>query len=206
RVLWEEMLGQNMDAVAIDYWDSPTQKRAFASGFGHILDETGNIILKLGEEIVPHGQELRVARFDDDVPGSQMMIRYHGHQPDVMLVDQSGQVVRRFQLNKSPNNTGMEAVYWNGDNQPALLYNGGQLWNGRGESLFAFDLPPPRGSKRQGWYHCIPADVCGDQREEVVLYNPWDTAIYIYTPTLLNESAYKGYQPTPRQYNVRLMD
>ncbi len=207
NVLWEEMLGRNMDAVAIDYWDKPTQRRAFASGFGHILDEKGNIILKLGEEVVPHGQELRVGHFDGTKPSPQMMIRYNGHQPDVMLVDQLGQVVRRFQLNESPNNTGMEAVYWNGSDQPALLYNGGQLWNGQGESFITFEeLPPPRGNKRQGWYHCIPANVCGDEREEVVLYNPWDTTIYIYTPAPFHEDVFAGYQPTPRQYNVRLMD
>ena len=63
-ILWEEMLGRHMDAVAIDYWDDLTKKRAFASGFGHVLDEKGNIILKLGEEVVPHGQELRVGHFD----------------------------------------------------------------------------------------------------------------------------------------------
>ncbi|MPY89796.1 MAG: hypothetical protein GEU99_17975, partial [Luteitalea sp.] len=34
-VLWAEMLGSNMDSVAIDYWDHPTQKRAFGSGYGH---------------------------------------------------------------------------------------------------------------------------------------------------------------------------
>ena len=137
----------------------------------------------------------------------QMMIRYNGHQPDVMLVDQSGQVVRRFQLNESPNNTGMEVVYWYGADQPALLYNGGQLWNGKGKSVITFqELPPPRGNKRQGWYHCIPANVCGDEREEVILYNPWDTAIYIYTPAPFHEDTFAGSQPMPRQYNVRLMD
>ncbi|MEO0332133.1 MAG: hypothetical protein AAF223_10670, partial [Bacteroidota bacterium] len=108
---------------------------------------------------------------------------------------------------QSPNNTGMEVVYWYGADQPALLYNGGQLWNGKGKSVITFqELPPPRGNKRHGWYHCIPANVCGDDREEVVLYNPWDAAIYIYTPTPFVKDAFAGYQPTPRQYNVRLMD
>ncbi|MEM9672320.1 MAG: hypothetical protein AAF992_06975 [Bacteroidota bacterium] len=207
QILWEEMLGQHMDAVVVDYWDHPTKKRAFASGFGHILDEQGNVILRLGKDIVPHGQELRVAYFDNQVPGPQMMIRYNGHHPDVMLVSRRGEVLRRFQLNESPNNTGMEAVYWQGFNQPAMLYNGGQLWSGQGELAITFkELPPPRGSKRQGWYHCIPANVCGDTREEVILYNPWDTAVYTYTSSPLNENAFAGYQPQPRQYNVRLMD
>ena len=205
--LWEEKLGKNMDAVVIDYWDDPEKKRAFCSGFGHVMDRQGNIMLKLGEETVPHGQELRVARFDSAVPGQQMMIRYQGHAPDVMLVGLGGNVIRRFRLNDSPNHTGMDAVYWNGPDQPAHLYNGGMLWSGQGTSLGVFPgLPEPIGNKKQGWYHCIPADVCGDEREEVVLYNPWDKFVYVYTPSPLRQKAHHQYQPGPRQYNVRLMD
>jgi hypothetical protein len=206
-VLWEKMLGRHMDSVAIDYWDHPARKRAFASGYGHVLSETGNAILSLGEAIVPHGQELRVARFDGAVSGPQMMIRYNGHEPDVILVGTEGTVIRRFTLNQSPNNTGMEAVYWSGPDRPAHLYNGGALWSGQGERLW--DLPglaPPVGDRRMGWYHCIPADVAGDDREEVVIYNPWDRFILIYTPAPFHGKAFGGYKPGPRQYNVRLMD
>ncbi len=55
-------------------------------------------------------------------------------------------------------------------------------------------------------YHCIPANLCGDAREEVVLYNPWDRYCWIYTPPPFNSSKYKGYHATPRQYNARIMD
>ena len=206
-VLWEEMLGRNMDAVVIDYWDHPKKKRAFCSGYGHVMDEKGNAILKLGEETVPHGQELRVARFDSAVAGKQMMIRYDGHTPEVLLVGLEGKVIRRFKVNESPNNTGMEVVYWNGPDKVAHLYNGGILWSGKGEMRWKLPgLPPPAGDKRMGWYHCIPADVCGDKREEVVVYNPWDRVIYIYTPAPYVRPKFLGYHPTPRQYNVRLMD
>ena len=206
KPLWEEKLGKNMDAVMIDYWDDPVKKRAFCSGFGHVMDKQGDVILKLGEKVVPHGQELRVARFDDAVSGPQMMIRYQGHQPEVMLVGLEGKVIRRFRLNDSPNHTGMEAVYWNGSDQPAHLYNGGMLWSGMGKAFPFPDLPEPVGSQRQGWYHCIPANVCGDEREEAVVYNPWDQFIYIYSPAPVIPSAFQAYQPTHRQYNVRLMD
>ena len=206
EILWEKELGKNMDAVVIDYWDHPTKKRAFCSGFGHVMDERGRVILKLGEAVVPHGQELRVAHFDASVPGPQMMIRYQGHEPEVMLVGQEGKIIRHFRLNESPNNTGMEAVYWNGSDALALLYNGGMLWSGQGEPVIEFALPKARGNKRQGWYHCVPANVCGDAREEVILYNPWDPFMYIHTPAPFDRSAYPGYQAEPRQYNVRLLD
>ncbi|MGI5820389.1 MAG: hypothetical protein ACOX9R_20055 [Armatimonadota bacterium] len=59
---------------------------------------------------------------------------------------------------------------------------------------------------RQGWFHCIPADLCGDAREEVVLYDPHGASVFIYTPAPLDRSAYAGYEHTARQYNARLMD
>ncbi len=59
---------------------------------------------------------------------------------------------------------------------------------------------------RMAWYHCIAADVCGDDREELILYDPWSPQIHVYTPHPLIPDAYRGYRPTPRQYNPRLMD
>ena len=56
------------------------------------------------------------------------------------------------------------------------------------------------------WYHCIPANLCGDQREELVLYNPWSARIYIYTQRDNDMSAYTGFKAGPRQVNPRLMD
>ena len=71
-------------------------------------------------------------------------------------------------------------------------------------------MTPPRvkdvPGANMGWYHCFAADICGDEREEVVVYNPWDKFVAIYTPAPLDEDAYAGYRATPRQYNARLMD
>ena len=118
-------------------------------------------------------------------------------------------IVDRLQLNFSPTNVGMEAVYWNGPDKPALLCNGAWLWDletGAGRSLP--DLPAPNGNKvhRMGFYHAIPANACGDEREELVLWDPTARHVYIYTAKPLDESAYRGYQAGPRQYNPRLMD
>ena len=57
-----------------------------------------------------------------------------------------------------------------------------------------------------GFYHAIPANICGDEREELVLWDPTAKHIYIYTPKPLDESMYGGYVASPRQYNPRLMD
>ena len=206
KAKWEKQLGEHMDSVAITEWDNGCI-RAICSGFGHVVDEDGNIILKLGKEIVPHGQEVRCANFVKELPGPEMIIRYNGHAPDVILVSNTGEILKQFQINDSPNNTGMEAIFWNGPDAPSMLYNGGLLWRGTGQLFAALpDLPKPIGPERMGWYHCIPGNLCGDDREEMVLYNPWDKFIYIYTPFPLDEKAFKKYQAGPRQYNVRLMD
>ena len=52
---------------------------------------------------------------------------------------------------------------------------------------------------------CI-RDRCGDAREEVVLYDPYSDAIYIYTPAPFDPKAFSGYHNTLRQYNARLID
>jgi hypothetical protein len=154
--VWEKKLGKNMDSVTINWWDHKKKKRAFASGFGHVLDREGNILLQLGGKEVPHGQELRVADFEGTLPGNEMIVRYNGHNEQVMLVGNSGKIIRRFTINRSPNNTGMEVVYWFGTGKPAMLYNGGMLWKGDGSRSFVLPgLPPVRGAARQGWYHCI---------------------------------------------------
>ena len=209
KPLWEEKLGPNMDSVAITEWDDG-QMRAICSGAGHVVDEHGNAVLKLGEEEVPHGQEVRVADFLAEYPGPEMVVRWNGHNPDLLVVrSATGEAVRRFTINDSPTNVGMEAVHWHGRDEPALLYNGGLLWNVEDQTSAELPgLPPPNGGDvhRMSFYHCIPANVCGDEREELVLWDPTSTAIYIYTPEPLEEAAFGRYRPGPRQYNPRLMD
>jgi hypothetical protein len=205
RVLWQKMLSPHMDSVAIAPWDNGNV-RVIGSGAGHVVDRNGNVILALGAQAVPHGQEVRVADFRAQSPGPEMILRHRGHQPDVLLAGNDGKVLSSFRLNDSPNNTGLETVYWNGPAQPALLYNGGMLWAPDGSRSVALsELGPPIGPEKTGWYRCIPADVYGDDREELIVFNPWDTAIYVFSQPQDNGS-FKTYRPGPRQYNARLMD
>lgn len=209
--LWEARLSPHMDSVTIARWDGGAM-RAVCSGGGHVMDASGRIVLALGERTVPHGQEVRVARFLSDEPEPQMAIRYDGHRPDIIVVDTAGRVRRRLRLNESLNNTGMESVYWSGVEEPALLYNGGVLWDlDSGESLVLPGLPEPEPIGRMAWYHCIPGDFTGGGREDVLLYNPWNPAVYIYTQQAARggptTSGYpKPFRSGPRQYNARLMD
>lgn len=208
QALWERKLGKNMDCVLIDYWEQDSLKRAICSGFGHVMDAAGDTLLRLGEELVPHGQELRLGNIDPFSPGREMVIRYNGHRPEVHVVGQEGKLLRSFRLNDSPNHTGMEMILGAGPEAPALLFNGGALWNGQGQLVCELEgLPrPPQGAVRQGWYHGIPLDMAGDAAEELLVYNPWDTRLFLYAPKRPGWRKPKPFRPTARQYNVRLMD
>ncbi len=210
-VLWEKNLAPHMDSVLIAPWDGG-QMRAIGSGHGHVLDTEGRVVMRLGGDLVPHGQEVRVGHFrrcEDGRPDPQpqMVIRSQGHDTQVLVVDTHGTVLKTLDLNPSPNHTGMAVVHWQGHDGPDALYNGGMLWDplvGAGTALPGLPTPEPVG--RMAWYHCIPADVCGDWREEVVLWNPWTAHVYIYTQADNDLDAYAGYEASPRQTNARLMD
>ena len=204
RVLWETFLGDNADSVLVEEWNG--RSAAIISGGGQVLDARGNHLLNLGAELVPHGQEVRCGNLRSELAGRELAIRYNGHHADIMIVGNGGQVLSRFKVDESPNNTGMEIVRWNGPGRADLLYSPAALFDGYGNKAVSFpDLPPPSGGK-MGWYHCFPADVCGDEREEVVLYDPYGESVYIYTPAPLDEGSFDRYRHAPRQYNARLLD
>lgn len=207
-LLWKQKLGPNMDSVAIAPWQG--KMRAICSGFGHVMTSDGRAILSLSKDFVPHGQEVRVADFLADLPGNEMVIRAFGHTPTVHVVSShENRVIKTFDMQESPTNVGMDAVYWNGPDQSALLFNGGWLWdmNSQQGALLP-DLPPPNGGKihRMGFYHMIPANLVGDDREELVVWDPTARHIFLYTQRGISEDIRPKYQHGPRQYNPRLMD
>ena len=202
-VLWDKYLGENMDSVLVEEWNG--EKRAILSGGGQVVDSAGNPILSLGLDVVPHGQEIRCGNLLPNT-SSNLVIRYNGHHSDLIVVDNTGKIYSRFKVDETPNNTGLEIIRWHGLGNHELIYSPAALYDSEGNKVVTFpDLPPPAGGK-MGWYHCFPADVCGDAREEVILYDPYSDAVYIYTPHPFHPDQYGGYQHTARQYNTRLMD
>ena len=65
-------------------------------------------------------------------------------------------------------------------------------------------IPKPFLITRDG--HTFGGDLRIDDREELLLWDPTASELFIYTPKPLDESAYRGYQTGPRQYNPRIMD
>ena len=203
-VLWNHYFGANTDSVLVSEWDG--NKRAILSGGGQVVNAEGSPLLSLGFDIVPHGQEIRCGKLLPDGPTNALVIRHNGHHPDLMVVDNNGQITSRFRVDETPNNTGLEIIGWHDAKTTELIYSPAALYDSAGNKVVTFpELPPPTGGK-MGWYHCFPADVCGDARDEVILYDPYSDTVYIYTPTPFQPDLFGGYQHTERQYNARLMD
>ncbi len=102
--IWKAQIGQHNDVALIQEWDNG-KIRAFASGYGHVLSMTGDVLISLGKKVVPHGQELRVGDFLPNEPGLEMIIRYDGHKTKVITVNNAGEVKYTWKLNSSPNET-----------------------------------------------------------------------------------------------------
>jgi len=207
-LLWKKKLASHMDSVAIDLWNG--KPRAFCSGFGHVVDADGRIVLALGKQKVPHGQEVRVANFLSGRRGHEMVVRAFGHQPTVLVVSsERNEIVRTVELQSSPNNVGMEAVYWYGPDRPALLFNGGWLWNmetGTGAPLPTLPAPGGKDVHRMGFYHAIPANLIDGEAEELIVWDPTSPHVYIFSRQEANPVRFSKYVHGPRQYNPRLMD
>ena len=209
RPLWEKMMAPNNDSVAIVDWDGDLRNglEGVLSGYGQVVRASGEVILKLGEKLAPHGQEVRCGRFRDDMPGAQMALRWNGHEPDILIAGREGEVSSRFKVDRSPLNVGMETVRWYGPDRPDLLCAPPALWDGWGRRVLVLpDMPKPSGRARDAWFHCIPADLEGDGRESVVLFDPCMDEMSVYGARPLKQTPPKGYRHTARQYNARIMD
>lgn len=207
---WTMEKATYMDSVTIHAWDSPNV-RAIGSGRPQVMGFQRSPILDLGEKAIPHGQELRVADFSTASPGPEMAIRNQGHTAHLVVVANNGTLLQEFDLNEVPNNTGMESVYLYGADRAALLFNGGLLWDlEKRSSIELPNLPEANGKgiHRMGFHHAIPAEISGDGKEDLVVYDPTSTSVFIYSidsqiRASLNESRFLAGS---RQYNPRLMD
>jgi len=209
KVLWEKMRAKHNDSVAIlDFDGQPDNGKEIAmSGFGQVVNAAGEVLVQLGEKVVPHGQELRCGPFCPDIPGIQMAIRYDGHQNKILMADRTGKVLNRFNVDHSHIEVGMETIYWHGVNQSALLYSPTALYDGHGRKVVTLpDIPHASKRGRMGWHHCIPADIDNSGREAIVLHDPYTDEVFVYGAKPLTKTPPVGYRHTTRQYNVRLMD
>jgi hypothetical protein len=120
-------------------------------------------------------QKLSVGRFLPEEPGLQICtINYWGNPGITAFYDAEGEIIRTFEpvAYASP----IEPVNWTGDGQALVFLSGhpveGGLLDGFGRRVVMF---PGDGHP---WFCGACTDLLGDDRDEVVLWNFDDMAIY----------------------------
>ncbi len=180
RLLWsrDKDLRDHADGVMMGNLsgDPQAEPRVYASGSDEgviVFDRQGNILkhLRLG-----HAQSPAVAKFRPDLPGLQYITVNFWRNPGIVtLLDHDGNILAQ----EEPIHTGapMLPVNWRGDGQEFALLSGnpreGGMLDGQLRRVVMF---PDDGHPDLAAY---VADVTGDARDEVIL---WDQErVWIYT-------------------------
>lgn len=177
RELWRIEVEDHQDAIAIAPIDPEVQGPliALAAGEGGtvVCDPQGRVRWR---DRTGHVQRLTAARVREDVPGLQIITKTFWGNPDIIcLYDARGRRLESLEL--SGGGAVLSPVNWAGDGVELLLTSGslrlGGMLDGRLRRVVSF---PDDGHPTL----CAEAlDLCGDPRDEIVL---WDLdRIWIYT-------------------------
>ncbi len=125
---------------------------------------------------VGHAQTQSVGRFRSDLPGLQIYIANFWRSPGIIsLFDADANLLGQKEL--TPGSTHLAAVNWRGDGQEFALLSGNIREGGMIDGQFRRVVMFPDDGHPDLAYHV--ADVTGDPRDEIVL---WDQQrVWIYT-------------------------
>jgi rhamnogalacturonan endolyase len=151
----------------------------------------GDIIMR---HFIGHVQNPSVANFRDDLPGLETVsINFHGNQGIITYFDSEGNIYKQFE----PVQHGSMMLPLN--------------WTGKGEEYFVLSPDVEDGGAYDGWgrkvlafpgdghpYLCNAVlDICGDVRDEIVVWDPYE--IWVYTQSD-NPKPGKLYKPVKNPY------
>ena len=178
------------------------------------MSAKGDMLWQKTQEEVSHGQAVWSGNFLSDEPGNEVIILCSGHVGDFMTCRGSdGATLAHFQhrtvYRAYPD---MPAkVRWSADGSDCLWIPVDRaLVDGRGnvvQALDEYDREVQQTLHAGPRLGALPAqafavDLCGDARDELVLYQPYDgQAIYIFTQE--DNAKAKPYRAAPDTYNMR---
>ncbi len=199
QVLWQQEALSHADCTAVaDVHDAPG-KEVFMSicnrGPAFCLSAAGEVLWAKTRQEVPHGQGIWVADFLADHPGQEAIILHSGHTGDFMTVDAaSGEELARFH-----HYTVQERAYpdfpcpvnWESTSVQSLwIPVDRSVVDGRGTVQAALGEHEARvrevlrwgNDKRNLAVQAFALDVCGDERDELILYQPYEgRGIFVFT-------------------------
>lgn len=218
RVLWQKEFLRHADCTAIADVHAEPGREVFASvcgtGPAFCFSAKGGVIWEKTREEVPHGQGIWVGDFIEEEPGSEAVILRSGHVGDFLTVRaRDGKELAAFRHRKEfrgyPDFP--HVVRWLGRSADALwIPIDRAVVDGRGRAVAELgpheatvaDLLRPGTTKEELAVQAIPLDLCGDEREELILYQPYrGRAILIFTQGD-SDGREKPYRHAPSAYNL----
>jgi hypothetical protein len=179
------------------------------------MSVNGKMLWEKTREDVPHGQGVWVGNFIDKEPGLEVIILRSGHVGDYITVaGKDGKQLAAFRHTK--NYKGYPdfpcVVNWKGVGEQSLwIPIDRTLVDGYGHIVADLGEYEPMVKEQLQWgeskshiaVQAFAVDLCGDEREEVVLYQPYNgQAILIFTQEDSNGRK-KPYVHERDAYNIR---
>jgi len=219
RALWEQPTGRHADCTAIaDVHPAPGHEVLISicsAGPAYCLSASGEVLWQKTKKEVPHGQGIWAGNFIDDEPGREVIILRSGHVGDFITVrGTDGTELAAFRHKRTfkgyPDFPCV--VNWtSGAEQSLWVPIDRTLVDGRGRVVAELGDAEPLVAEKLKWgetksnlaVQAFTLDLCGDAREELVLYQPYNgRAILIFTQPD-SDGRDKPYVHDEDVYNIR---
>jgi hypothetical protein len=219
RTLWEKPVERHADCTAIaDVHRAPGGEVLISicsTGPAYCMSATGEVLWEKTREEVPHGQGIWAGNFIEDEPGLEVIILRSGHVGDFITVrGTDGKELAAFRHQRTYKGYpdfpcvvnwkhGAEQSLWVPIDRTVVDGHGNVVAElGASEPLVA-DLLKWGETKSHLAVQAFAVDLCGDAREELILYQPYNgRAILIFTqPDCTGQE--KPYVHEVDAYNIR---
>jgi hypothetical protein len=219
EILWEKEVERHADCTVIaDVHPSPGQEVLISicsTGPAFCMSADGKMLWEKTRKDVPHGQGIWVGNFIDEAPGPEVIILRSGHVGDFITVrGRDGEQLASFRQTK--NYEGYPdfpcVVNWKGAGEQSLwIPIDRTVVDGYGRVVADLGDHEPMVKEWLQWgeskshiaVQAFAVDLCGDEREELILYQPYNgQAIFIFTQEDSNGRK-KPYVHEKDAYNIR---
>lgn len=219
ELLWTQPFGAHADMTAVaDVHPSEGVEVLMSicrTGPAYCLSPAGDILWEISQEIVSHGQGLWVGDFIPDIQGNEVIVLRDGHHGEFVTVrGDDGEVIEYFAHQLGPISGYPDlpvVVNWTGEAEHLWIPIDRALVDGRGEVVqrltpydeYAVARLHPGTEKETLGTQALAIDLCGDERDELVLYHPYSgDAVLIFTQSD-NRCTEKPYVHHQSAYNIR---
>ncbi|MHC4120305.1 MAG: rhamnogalacturonan lyase family protein [Planctomycetota bacterium] len=219
HVLWEKKVDRHADCTTIADVHPSGGKEVLISvcstGPVYCMSSNGEVLWEKTRQEVPHGQGIWAGNFIDEQPGTEVIVLRSGHVGDfITLKGADGKQLGAFQQTK--NYDGYPdfpcVVNWKSASEQSLwIPIDRTVVDGHGHIVAELGKYESLVRRLLQWgetksniaTQAFAVDLCGDEREELVLYQPYNgQAILIFTQADL-DGRKKPYVHEEDAYNIR---